>query len=116
MKTMQKITKAIIPAAGFGTRFLPATRITKYTNIQRLSRKIIAPKAVTILIGFVLNEVIPSNAKDNIFFNGYLLSPANRSCSAQRDAAGGGQAYHSVYRGGGCGEWDRGYFNRHWPL
>lgn len=26
--------------------------------------------------------------------------------SAQGDAAGGGQAYHSVYRGGGCGEWD----------
>lgn len=23
---MQKITKAIIPAAGFGTRFLPATK------------------------------------------------------------------------------------------
>ena len=36
--------------------------------------------------------------------------------SAQRDAAGGGQAYHSVYRGGGCGKRHRGYFNRHWPV
>ena len=29
--------------------------------------------------GLVLNEVIPSQAKESIFFNGYLDSPANRS-------------------------------------
>ncbi len=46
---MSKITKAIIPAAGFGTRFLPATK---------------------------------SQPKGN--------------------AAGGGQAHHSVYCGRGC--------------
>ena len=29
--------------------------------------------------GWVLKEVIPSQAKESIFFNGYLDSPANRS-------------------------------------
>ena len=37
------------------------------------------PKEVINRIGFMLNEVIPSNANASIFFNGYLLSPANLS-------------------------------------
>ena len=39
----------------------------------------IAPNAEIILIGLMLNEVIPSNANESIFFNGYFDSPAKRS-------------------------------------
>ena len=40
---------------------------------------IATPKSNIKRTGFMLKEVIPSKAKDNIFFSGYLLSPANRS-------------------------------------
>ena len=35
--------------------------------------------AIIMRMGFVLREVTPSKAKESIFFNGYLLSPARRS-------------------------------------
>ena len=38
-----------------------------------------APPTVINLINLTESDVIPSNAKANIFDNGYLLSPANRS-------------------------------------
>ena len=45
-----------------------------------LIKNIVKPKGIIILISFILNEVIPSNAKYNIFFNEYLDSPTKLSC------------------------------------
>ncbi|MNP80876.1 hypothetical protein D3C76_1790870 [compost metagenome] len=47
--------------------------------IKKLKRNIKKPIAEIRRIGVTLKEVIPSNANANIFFKGYLDSPANRS-------------------------------------
>ena len=43
-----------------------------------LMRKTMAPIRLTRRIGRTLNEVMPSQAKASIFFNGYLEVPALR--------------------------------------
>ena len=40
---------------------------------------IMIPNNKIIVIGFILKEVIPSNAKESIFFKGYFDSPASLS-------------------------------------
>lgn len=57
----------------------PIQRATLYTIIIRETRKMRKPRAVIIRRGLMDREVTPSRAKAIIFFNGYLLSPANRS-------------------------------------
>ncbi|WP_413927267.1 ThiS-like ubiquitin domain-containing protein [Clostridioides sp. ES-S-0077-01] len=52
---------------------------SKYTNIIKLAKKIKIPVDIIILNGFILKEVIPSNANDNIFFIVYFDSPASLS-------------------------------------
>ena len=66
------ITVKVHPSTVFPNRWT----ISEYIIIIMLMKNITIPNIKIILIGFTLNEVIPSNAKDNIFFNGYLLFPA----------------------------------------
>ena len=56
-----------------------ACRTSEYTRIARLNRKMTTPSVVIIRIGSIESDVMPSMAKEIIFFSGYLLSPANRS-------------------------------------
>ena len=63
----------------------PATVTPHIHWIRNISSIIIlistdmSPIKVIILIGLTLRDVIPSQARASIFFNGYLLSPARRS-------------------------------------
>lgn len=58
----------------------PMNLTTIVHNIAKiLIIDMIKPIVVISFSGFVLNEVMPFIAKDNIFFRGYLLSPANLS-------------------------------------
>lgn len=55
---MQKITKAIIPAAGFGTRFLPATKAQPKEMLPVLDKPVIQ---------YIVEEAVASGIKDIIF-------------------------------------------------
>ena len=46
---------------------------------NKLDKNIIIPTTNINLMGFTLNDVMPSKANDSIFFNGYFDSPANLS-------------------------------------
>ena len=52
---------------------------TKVMSMMMEIRKIRKPSPVMNRMGLVDRLVIPSMAKESIFFSGYLLSPANRS-------------------------------------
>lgn len=56
-----KVTKAIIPAAGFGTRFLPATKSTP---------KEMLPIVDTPTIQYIVEEAIASGIKDLLIITG----------------------------------------------
>ena len=60
---MQKVTKAIISAAGYGTRFLPATK-----NVP----KEMLPLIDTPIIHYVVKECIDSGIKDIIIVTGIM--------------------------------------------
>jgi len=55
---MQKITKAIIPAAGFGTRFLPATKVQPKEMLPILDKPVVQ---------YIVEEAVASGIKDIIF-------------------------------------------------
>ena len=50
--------------------------------MMMLTRKISVPSRVMRAMGFVERDVMPSQAKDSIFFSGYLEVPAKRSFRA----------------------------------
>ncbi|NQU77135.1 UTP--glucose-1-phosphate uridylyltransferase [Candidatus Falkowbacteria bacterium] len=53
-----KITKAVIPAAGFGTRFLPATKSTPKEMLPILDKPVIQ---------YIVEEAVASGIKDIVF-------------------------------------------------
>lgn len=59
---MQKITKAIIPAAGFGTRFLPATKAMPKEMLPIVDKPIIQ---------YVVEEAVASGIKDIVIVTGW---------------------------------------------
>jgi UTP--glucose-1-phosphate uridylyltransferase len=59
---MKKITKAIIPAAGFGTRFLPATKAQPKEMLPIVDKPIIQ---------YVVEEVVNSGVEDIIIVTGW---------------------------------------------
>jgi UTP--glucose-1-phosphate uridylyltransferase len=59
---MQKITKAIIPAAGFGTRFLPATKAMPKEMLPIVDKPIIQ---------YVVEEAVASGIEDIIIVTGW---------------------------------------------
>ena len=59
---MQKITKAIIPVAGFGTRFLPATKAQPKEMLTILNKPVIQ---------YVIEEAVASGIKDIILVTNY---------------------------------------------
>lgn len=58
---MKKVTKAVIPAAGLGTRFLPATKATP---------KEMLPIVDTPTLQFIIEEVIHSGIEDILIITG----------------------------------------------
>ncbi len=58
---MQKITKAVIPAAGFGTRFLPQTKAMPKEMLPIVDKPIIQ---------YVVEEVVASGIKDIVIVTG----------------------------------------------
>ncbi len=58
---MQKITKAVIPAAGFGTRFLPQTKAMPKEMLPIVDKPIIQ---------YVVEEVVKSGIKDVVIVTG----------------------------------------------
>jgi len=54
---MKKITKVVIPAAGFGTRFLPATKAQPKEMLPIVDKPIIQ---------YVVEEAVASGIKDII--------------------------------------------------
>ena len=58
---MQKITKAIIPAAGFGTRFLPATKATPKEMLPIVDKPVIQ---------YAAEEAVAAGIKDIVFIIG----------------------------------------------
>lgn len=58
---MQKITKAIIPAAGFGTRFLPATKATPKEMLPIVDKP---------TIQYIIEEALISGIEDIIIISG----------------------------------------------
>ncbi|MFA6446439.1 MAG: sugar phosphate nucleotidyltransferase, partial [Candidatus Paceibacterota bacterium] len=61
-----KITKAVIPAAGFGTRFLPMTKA---------SPKEMLPIVDKPVIQFVVEEAVASGIKDIVIVTGSNKRP-----------------------------------------
>lgn len=59
---MKKITKAIIPAAGFGTRFLPQTKALPKEMLPIVDKPVIQ---------YVVEECVASGIKDIIIVTGY---------------------------------------------
>jgi len=59
---MQKITKAVIPAAGFGTRFLPQTKAMPKEMLPIVDKPIIQ---------YVIEECVASGIEDIILVTGY---------------------------------------------
>ena len=60
---MQKITKAVFPVAGMGTRFLPATKA---------SPKEMMPVVDKPLIQFAVEEAVAAGVTDMIFVTGQI--------------------------------------------
>lgn len=58
----QKITKAVIPAAGFGTRFLPQTKAMPKEMLPIVDKPVIQ---------YVVEEAVESGIKDIIIVTGY---------------------------------------------
>ncbi|XKH50565.1 UTP--glucose-1-phosphate uridylyltransferase GalU [Chryseomicrobium palamuruense] len=58
---MKKVTKAIIPAAGLGTRFLPATKATPKEMLPIINKP---------MIQFIVEEAIASGIEDIIIVTG----------------------------------------------
>ncbi|MFA5954194.1 MAG: UTP--glucose-1-phosphate uridylyltransferase [Patescibacteria group bacterium] len=58
---MQRITKAVIPAAGFGTRFLPATKAQPKEMLTLVDKPVIQ---------YVVEEAVASGIKDIIIITG----------------------------------------------
>ncbi len=61
MKTTQKITKAIVPVAGFGTRFLPATKAQPKEMLTLVDKPVIQ---------YIIEEAVASGIKDIILVTG----------------------------------------------
>lgn len=59
---MQKITKAVIPAAGFGTRFLPQTKAMPKEMLPIVDKPIIQ---------YIVEELVDAGIKDIIIVTGY---------------------------------------------
>ena len=59
---MKKVTKAIIPAAGFGTRFLPQTKAMPKEMLPIVDKPVIQ---------YVVEECVDSGIKDVIIVTGY---------------------------------------------
>ena len=59
---MQKITKAVIPAAGFGTRFLPQTKAMPKEMLPIVDKPVIQ---------YVVEELVDAGIKDIILVTGY---------------------------------------------
>lgn len=59
---MQKITKAVIPAAGFGTRFLPQTKAMPKEMLPIVDKPIIQ---------YIVEELVDAGIKDIIMVTGY---------------------------------------------
>ena len=58
---MQKVTKAVFPVAGLGTRFLPATKA---------SPKEMLPVVDKQLIQYAVEEAVAAGIKDMVFVTG----------------------------------------------
>src|SRR3954467_15522204 len=58
----KKIRKAVIPAAGFGTRFLPQTKAMPKEMLPLVDKPIIQ---------YVVEELVDAGIKDIIIVNGY---------------------------------------------
>src|SRR3990172_6852535 len=61
-KTFPKIRKAVIPAAGFGTRFLPQTKAMPKEMLPIVDKPVIQ---------YVVEEIVESGIKDIIMVTGY---------------------------------------------
>ena len=59
---MQKVRKAVIPAAGFGTRFLPQTKAMPKEMLPIVDKPIIQ---------YVVEECVASGIEDIIIVTGY---------------------------------------------
>jgi len=59
---MKKITKAIIPAAGFGTRFLPQTKAMPKEMLPIVDKPVIQ---------YVVEEAVNSGIEDIVIVTGY---------------------------------------------
>ncbi len=59
---MQKVTKAVIPAAGFGTRFLPQTKAMPKEMLPVVDKPVIQ---------YVVEELVEAGIKDIIMVTGY---------------------------------------------
>ena len=62
MSTRKKITKAVIPAAGFGTRFLPQTKAMPKEMLPLVDKPIIQ---------YVVEELVDAGIEDIIIVTGY---------------------------------------------
>ena len=58
----KKITKAVIPAAGFGTRFLPATKAMPKEMLPIVDKPVIQ---------YVVEELVEAGIEDIIIVTGY---------------------------------------------
>ncbi|MGO1249519.1 MAG: sugar phosphate nucleotidyltransferase, partial [Streptococcus thermophilus] len=63
---MKKVRKAIIPAAGYGTRFLPATKAMPKEMIPIVDKP---------TIQFIVEEAIASGIEDILIITGKLKRP-----------------------------------------
>src|SRR5690606_24762441 len=63
---MRKVRKAIIPAAGYGTRFLPATKAMPKEMIPIVDKP---------TIQFIVEEAIASGIEDILIITGKLKRP-----------------------------------------
>ena len=63
---MQKIRKAVIPAAGYGTRFLPATKATPKEMPARL--RALLPKPT---IQYIVEEALASGIEEILIVSGH---------------------------------------------
>ena len=63
---MQKVRKAVIPAAGFGTRFLPATKAMP---------KEMLPVVDIPTIQYIVEEIRASGIEQILIISGHAVSP-----------------------------------------
>ena len=71
---MKKIRKAVIPAAGFGTRFLPATKATPKEMLPIVDKP---------TIQYIVEEALDSGIEDILIISGH----AKRAIEDHFDAA-----------------------------